>query len=196
MVYLAIALLLLVVIAPIFAVLPSSRQKAQMALRRAATEARFTVELTRIDDPDPDPQKYLSNTGKPLPRILHVAAYRMARPRTSDWRRLAAADWCIVKSGRPAGNGLPSGWAFDDGSPNQPTLTPEFTSRLERLPNDVVRVEATRNFISVYWNEAPGSADGGLEALAMLGDFVQTCALITPALPLAADASQTDDSAN
>ena len=97
MVYLLIGGILLLIVAPIIRILPSRRQKEQMALRRTASSNGLTVELTHIDDPDPDPEKYLSNTGRPLPRVMAVIAYRKPVKKPAEWRRIPAVDWCVVR---------------------------------------------------------------------------------------------------
>ena len=58
MVYLIIGIAILLIIVPIFAVLPSAKQKAQMALRQQAQRAGVNVGLTQINDPQPDQPKY------------------------------------------------------------------------------------------------------------------------------------------
>ncbi|HCC44491.1 MAG TPA: hypothetical protein DEQ32_08855, partial [Gammaproteobacteria bacterium] len=60
MVYLIIGIVLLIVLVPIFSVLPSARQKQQMMMRQTARAAGVSVDLTIIDDPNPDQDKYLS----------------------------------------------------------------------------------------------------------------------------------------
>jgi len=51
MVYLIIGLAVLFIVVPILAVLPSPRQREQLAMRNAARAAGVLVELTSIDDP-------------------------------------------------------------------------------------------------------------------------------------------------
>ena len=98
MIYLIITLVLLVALAPIFAILPSARQKAQMKMRDAARQAGISVKITIIDDPNPRQEKYLSQTtGKMMPARLKLACYRLQIPSPVmdiHWRyerKLAAA---------------------------------------------------------------------------------------------------------
>lgn len=179
MTYVIIALVLLMIIAPIFAILPSKRQKAQMVLRRKAMENGFSVELTRIDDPDPDPQQYLSNTGKPLERVMAAIAYRKLRRRPPDWRRVPAEAWCVVRRRKAQGQGLPSGWDWEvkPAEPN-PQLFLVLGRELPDLPNDVVKVEDIDYVTSVYWNE-----NGGDEALSSIMEFSKAISNIAPLLP-------------
>ena len=81
MIYLIITLVLLVALAPIFAILPSARQKAQMKMRDAARQAGISVKITVIDDPNPRQEKYLSQTtGRMMPARLKLACYRLQLP--------------------------------------------------------------------------------------------------------------------
>ena len=81
MAYIIIAVVLMLVLAPIVSVLPSARQRAQMKMRDAARQAGVSVDITFIDDPNPKQGKYVSGvTGKALPAKLEVACYRLPRP--------------------------------------------------------------------------------------------------------------------
>ena len=75
--YLIVVGILLMIVAPIMAVLPTPSQRKKMALRKAAMSLGINVEITSIDDPDPLQAKYLSSSGKQLPPILNVVAYRV-----------------------------------------------------------------------------------------------------------------------
>jgi hypothetical protein len=179
MAYLAIIVILLAIIAPIIAILPSRRQKEQMQLRKRAMADGFSIELTRIDDPDPDPQKYLSNTGKPLPRVMDVIAYRYKRPRPSDWRRLPDVNWCIVRK-KGQNSDLPGDWTWSPASvPGTGEMSNDFKvffrQNIERLPADVIKIEEVKYIISVYWRE-----HGGDESLDAIIAFVKACAEIEP----------------
>lgn len=76
MVYLFIGLVMLMIIAPIVSILPGKSQKQIMAVRRAAMARGISVELTTIEDPNPDQDKYRTSTGKALPATLQLAAYK------------------------------------------------------------------------------------------------------------------------
>jgi len=180
MVYVGIAFVLLLIIAPIIAILPSKRQKEQMAMRRMAMSAGLSVELTRIEDPDPDPEKYLSNTGKPLERVMQAVAYRCPRPRPSNWRRVPQVNWCIVRREAANAPGLPPDWAweepYDDRMSNE--LKEFFLQNLAGLPNDVVRVDEEKYVLSAYWNE-----HGDEQAVASIIEFLRGCSQVTPHVP-------------
>ena len=177
MVYVIIIVVLILVIVPIFSVLPSKRQKEQMALRRIAMSRGFSVELTRIDDPDPDPEKYVSNTGKPLERVMNVIAYRLARNRPHNWRRLPQVDWCLVRRHDAPASDLPAGWAWEGevNSSMSPALRAYLVAAVVQLPADVVRVEEQSYLISAYWNE-----HGGEAAVNAIIGFIQGCAEQSP----------------
>jgi len=180
MVYVGIAIVLLLIIAPIIAILPSKRQKEQMAMRRMAMSAGLSVELTRIADPDPDPEKYLSNTGKPLARVMPAVAYRLSRRRPPNWRQVPQVDWCLVRREAANAPGLPPRWAWEE--PYDERMSNElkefFLQNLAGLPNDVVRVDEAKYVLSAYWNE-----HGGEQAVASIVEFLRGCSQVTPYVP-------------
>jgi hypothetical protein len=178
MAYVIIIVVLLVIIGPILALLPSKRQKQQIQMRKAAMNAGISVALTRIDDPDPDPEAYLSNTGKPLERVMAVVAYRCFRPRPDQWRQRPEIAWALDRTRGACVEGLAPGWQWHDTriSDLPPILSGYLVDALDSLPDDVVRVEEQKFIISVYWRER---ADP--QGLAKLIDFLRVCA----ALPLA-----------
>ena len=97
MVYFIIGIVLLVIVVPIFSVLPSARQRQQMKMRQGARAAGVSVDLTTIDDPNPEQDKYISHTGRSIPARLNVAGYRIQRRRQQNWRRLPEVDWCLKR---------------------------------------------------------------------------------------------------
>lgn len=192
MVYVLIGVAILFIVGPIIAVLPSKRQREQMAMRKQAMARGVSIEFTSIEDPDPDPEKYLSNTGKPLERIKKVVAYRILRPKPSGWRQMPRIDWCVVRAGDSPGDELADGWQWEKRLP-PPEMSNELRSflanRLQKMPNDVVRVDEVRFVISVYWNER-----GGEQALLEIMDFLSECTGINPAKPTAESEDSDDQS--
>ena len=176
MTYLIIAIALLFVIAPIFAILPSGRQKEQMKLRRSAMSKGISVELTRIQDPNPHQDKYLSNTGKPLDPVLSIAAYRKGRPRPKQWRISPRIDWTLendeIRSTDLHSSELPGNWHWVPSKPSD--LSDDFESflkqELESLPADLVKIDDKNYFLSVYWHESSGD-----EGLAAIVRFLDAC---------------------
>lgn len=186
MVYVLIGVVLLVIIVPIIGVLPSARQKEQMALRRKAMAEGLSVELTRIEDPDPDPEKYRSVTGKALEPAMSVTAYRILRPTPRNWRQAPRVDWAVVRRAGAPGGELPPGWTWENELSKDMSneLKSFIANGLQKMPNDVVRVDEVRRVISVYWNERDGE-----DALNEVIHFLKECAGIVPAN----DPEDTDD---
>lgn len=175
MVYVIIAIVFLMIAAPIVAVLPSKRDKARMVKRRAAMKKGIIVEMTSIEDPDPDLEKYLSSTGKPLERKLGVAAYRLQRRKAPDHEARAEAKWAAV--GYPARKriAITERWVWLDAEPGpgQKEIKTFLGANLDHLPPDVVKAEEKNFFISVYWQE-----DGEVQEVI---DFLERCATVWPA---------------
>ena len=95
--YLIVILILFFVVAPIVAILPSKRQKQQMAFRQSARAAGVSVALVKIEDPDSDRDKYLSATGRPLPRDLACVAYRRPRKKVISQIPIPVPGWRRVE---------------------------------------------------------------------------------------------------
>ncbi len=158
MIYLGIALVVLLLVAPIVALLPSARQREQMALRRQAMAAGLRTELTTIDDPDPDQDRYVSVTGKRLEPKLKCIAYRLSRPRPPAWRDLPAVEWSLIRV-------KDGGWRWQD-APSEAlsrTLAEAIPGVAREMPADAVRIDESHYVISVYWLEQGGSE--GLDAI-------------------------------
>jgi len=165
MVYLIIGLALLFIIVPIIAVLPSARQKERMQMRNIARQAGVSVDLTSIEDPNPKQDKYISNTGRPLPPDLKVTAWRVQRKRERNWRQLPEVNWCVQrmldKSWR---------WSIEPSDDASDELKAWLNNSIESLPNDVDQVEESRYTITIYWHEA----EKGSEQIVL--DFLKQCA--------------------
>ena len=148
MVYVFIGLILVAIIVPIISVLPSARQKERMQMRMIARAAGVSVELTSIDDPNPKQGKYIAYTGKPLPTVLNVVAYRLQRKREVDWRHLPKVSWCMFR-------GLDNNWHWK--TELNEAMNKELVKWVEAvapdLPADVVQVEEDSYNICVYWHE-------------------------------------------
>jgi len=78
MTYLFIGLVLMMIIGPIIAILPSRSQKQIMQLRQSMMNRGVSVQLTEIDDPNPNQSKYQTSAGRQLPAKMKVAAYKKA----------------------------------------------------------------------------------------------------------------------
>lgn len=182
MTWLIIVLVLLLILGPAYALLPSPKQKRQMAMRREAMAEGIGVELTRIEDPDPDPDKHVSSTGKPLERVISVAAYRLNRRKADGWHRIQSVDWSLVKAGvkgEAKGDGydlhLPAGWQWHGNVADEMSvgLKGFLCNRLGGLPADVIRVDEIKATLSVYWIESDDE-----DALGKVIDFLKECVLV------------------
>lgn len=161
MTYLLIGLALCTIMGPAFMLLPSKRQKAQMALRSKARAEGLQVELTRIDDPDPEPGKYTSLTGKPLHPILKCVAYRIPRKRFTDRRARSIVNWKVVKKRGVSNDFLPSDWQWLETAWETLSLPLRtvIAEGLPMLPLDVVAIEEKNFQVSVFWHERGGETD-------------------------------------
>lgn len=176
MTYLIIGFVILLIIAPIFAILPSARQKEQMRLRKQAMEQGIGVELTRIEDPIPRQDKYLSSTGKPLDPVLSVAAYRIARPKPRELRTSPQIEWILERRAEKSSD-LPGRWHWSQSKPNE--IREEFEqflfNELASLPDDVVKIQEVNYSLIVYWHES--SSEKGLTSIVR---FLQGASSIYP----------------
>jgi hypothetical protein len=167
--YLIIGIVLLVVLAPIFAILPSKRQKQQMQMRKLAMAKGIRVDLVKIEDPHPDREKYITSTGKPLDPVMDAIAWRIPRPRPRNWRLLPVLDWSVIKAADAPG--FSQGWVWEVPCEH---LTDEFsaflTAHLPKLPDDVVRVEELKYTISLYWHERCDE-----QTVQQIVDFLVSC---------------------
>jgi len=147
-VYVIIGAILVAIIVPMISVLPSARQKERMQMRMIARAAGVSVELTSIDDPNPQQEKYIAYTGKRIPSVLKVVAYRLPRKRERGWRHLPKVSWCMFKD-------LDNNWRWK--SERNEVMNKQLVGWLEdvapNLPADVVQIEENSCNISVYWHE-------------------------------------------
>ena len=171
MTYLIIGIILLLVIAPLFAILPSARQKEQMNIRKEAMGKGISVELTSIQDPIPNQDKYISNTGKRLEPILKVAAYRISRRKPRHWRLSPVINWGLVR-GEDDAPDLPGTWCWSEAKPE--ALSEEMgnflVNEIASLPDDVVKIDEMNYVLSVYWHERSRQA-----GLASIVRFLNGC---------------------
>ncbi len=155
MAYVIIAVVLIVIIVPIIAVLPSARQKAQMRMRKVAMAAGVSVDITTIDDPNPEQEKYIShNTGKALPTKLNVIAYRLQRRRDRDWRQRPKVSWVLERK-QKAGDDMMGEFTVTDMTRQHisPEMIAFLNDSISALPADVEKVEEIAYNICIYWHE-------------------------------------------
>lgn len=176
MAYVIIGVALLLIVAPIFAILPSARQKEQMRLRKEAMDKGISVELTSIDDPIPHQDKYLSGTGKSLEPVLGVAAYKMTRRKPGEWRLSPPVNWTLERKEETSSD-LPGCWHWVQSKPQglSQELEDFFISSLDTLPDDVVKIQEVNYSLIIFWHERSGA-----EGLAAVVRFLQGCLAILP----------------
>lgn len=153
MVYLIIAIVLLVIIAPIIHVLPSKEQKLRMAKRREAMGQGISVEMVTIEDPDPDPKKHRSGSGRAMPRDLSLVAYRVHRSRGVN--QIDRLRWKLFRFDGKGRIPFTDGWWWADAE-NQlqiGELHDHLSAHVGKLPPSVLAIEEKNQFISIYWHE-------------------------------------------
>ena len=159
MVYLFIFFVLLLIFIPFLRMLPSKRQKEQMAMRRTAMAAGISVKLTRIDDPDPQEQQARSSYMARLvikPKLEVIAwQYQCRQPQTQ--RQLPPSNWCLQRVSAPNQHAmtLMDEWVWLE-APDSVSLKPLSTwlkTTLKSLPKDVKQIEAKHAVVAVYWLE-------------------------------------------
>ena len=152
--YLLVAALLLVVVLPILAVLPSPRERAQARMRLAAREAGLAVRLATLPTQPPSRSK----------RPRQLMAYTAQRPPAASgasWRleRQATPDAKLPRLGGLTAAALPPGLS-------QPLLT-FLETQVGKLPLDVEQIEEIEGVISIYWHERqPGTERQVIDFLA------------------------------
>ena len=182
--YLIVILILFFVVAPIIAILPSKRQKQQMAFRQSARAAGVSVALVKIEDPDSDRDKYLSATGRPLPRDLACVAYRRPRKKVISQIPIPVPGWRVSRD-KSLDNQLT--WIETDTGDIDPIFLQFIESHLSDLPADVIRLDETAGLVSVYWHERSDE-----QGLAKLLGFLNEVVTLSPCLQK--DSSSEDDS--
>ena len=180
MAYIIIAVILALIILPIFAILPSARQKEQMAMRKKAMSAGVSVKLTAIDDPNPKQQKYISHTGKALPPVLKVIGYRLQRRRANDWRRRPEVEWCLQKKPDSLKDNETRvfSWTAPPGKDMSAELVSFINGQLSELPEDVEQIEEDGYIVTVYWHEKHAGDESKII------DFLRQCIEIPLHIPI------------
>lgn len=143
--YFFIALVVALIVAPIVSIIPSKHQRALSQIRQMARAAGLRVDLVKVEDPDPDPDRYISGTGRPLARELSVAAWRLPRPRPRDWRSMPLVEWEIVRVGGE--------WRWIGDPPTPDGFASYVAEELITMPSGIVKVEEKSYQLTVYWHE-------------------------------------------
>lgn len=179
MAWLLIIFILALIIGPIMVLLPSPRQKEQAAFRSEAKLRGISVGLCTIEDPNPNPDSYLSVTGKRLEPVIKCLAYRVSRKRPLHWKRVRRINWKLIASADARLADLPDGWKWHEPVDEiADVLRQALAAELPSLPDDVIAVEETNYVVSVYWREK-----GGPDALAGVCSFLEKLALVATPPP-------------
>jgi hypothetical protein len=156
MAYLIIIVVLALVIAPLFSILPSKSSRQMMVVRRAAMTRGIAVELTTIDDPNPNQEKYRSNTGRPLPTKLSVAAYKGVARKPSQYPIWSIARRINSESEDGGVCGFQSTTEMPIGSP----LRQFLADTAKDLPSGVQQIAWDGRQLVVFWIESGILLDG------------------------------------
>jgi hypothetical protein len=151
-----IVLAVILVLGSALWVLPSPREKSQMAMRREAMLKGLQVKLTKVKD--------LECPGEEL----HCIAYRLARKREQG---LKAQAWMLYRHAEGDEELQVPGWSYDlsEGKYRFKNV-PEISALLNALPADVIAVQCTGAALSVYWNER-GEIENVTTILDVLSSF-------------------------
>ena len=155
MAYLIIALVLALIIAPLFSILPSKAARQIMVVRRAAMARGIAVELTTIDDPNPNQEKYRSNTGRQLAAKLSVGAYKGVARKSSKYPA-----WSVVRQGSPTEDSDVSGFRPATETPIPSDLRLFLTEAAKDLPSSVHQIAWDGRQLVVFWVETGILLDG------------------------------------
>lgn len=134
-----IVLAVILVLGSALWVLPSPREKSQMAMRREAMSKGLLVKLTKVKDLEQPGEK------------LHCIAYRLARKREQG---LKAQAWMLYRHAEGDDKLQIPGWIYDlsEGKHRFENVQ-SVLELLTALPADVIAVQATGAALSVYWKE-------------------------------------------
>ena len=156
---LVIVLAIVLIMGSALWVLPSPRQRQQMAMRRAAMTKGLQVKLTKVKD--------LEYPGEETACI----AYRLPRQRVNDSK---AKTWMLYRHSEADSERHIPGWVYDrDGGRHRFSDGESIAKVLADLPKDVIAVQATAGAVSIYWNER-GEMEDVETILRVLGEL-QSC---------------------
>lgn len=155
LVWIVIALVLIVVVGPIFWLLPSKRDRRVAQLRTAARGAGLVVEVVALPKVDAAVHERVSAGGAPRSPNIDCAAYRLLLAKPLH----GAPCWRLLKSERERG-ALP-GWVA-----RQPRNLPmpvddywrQVGSVVDALPGGCVGVEANEQAIAWFGKERLGES--------------------------------------
>lgn len=169
MTWILIALIFLVAFGPVLWLVPSKRDKRLAAMRKRAREEGLVVEMRRIPKPDPAPQERVSSGGRTREPVIECASYGLPLSRTLKF----LPTWRLVrKAAENEADPLPD-WQYDvrpkgDGRAYLADVLDRVRGTLERLPADVVALEASARMVLAFWLERPGTNEQSVIDLAAI----------------------------
>ncbi len=162
MVWIIIAVVVIAVLGPVLALVPSRRDRLLAGLRTAARRAELVVEVTSVPKLDAAAEERVSAGGAPRDARIDCAAYRL--PLSAPLPN--APRWLLLKSGRD--NRYLDGWATLHPPRQLPTPVGDYWHRigaiLDALPGGCVGVEADPGRVTWFGLERSGGV--AVEAVA------------------------------
>ena len=178
--YWIIGLIALFVLAPMIRLWPNAKDRQAMRGRMLAMKRGVGVELTMIDDPVPDQDKYRTPSGLPLPARLRVIALRVRHKQLVD-EKTRPPDWVARRVGTEANTrAIPQGVQIDDWrlsfeasrapkSAQETQLADQIRLTVARLPASVVMLDWANRALSAYWEE-----NGQEEEVMLICDLLES----------------------
>lgn len=178
--YWIIALIALFVLAPMIRLWPSAKDRQAMRGRMLAMKRGVGVELTMIDDPMPNQEKYRTPSGLPLPARLRVIALRVRHKQLVDEKK-RPADWLAERVGLGANQPRNKpGIQVEDwrlvfegdrvaSSQRETRLAEQVLEAATRFPRSVVALEWANRALSAYWQE-----NGEEEEVSLICDLLES----------------------
>lgn len=161
--WLIIAGAILLIITPVFWLLPTARQRHETRQRQHAMRLGLKVTLARLPHPDPTPEELVDGAGRERHPVISCARYALGINQKSSLS--AGVVWRTARSGATAmmsGHGLPDGWQWYGTSGQPPKLTDDLialiTATIEGLPDDTLALEGTSREVALFWREAGDTA--------------------------------------
>ena len=167
--------LMLLVVMPIFWLLPTAKQRQESRLRQHARQLGLHVNLAQLPQLGIRPEDRINNAGRQLTPVIHCGRYALIvgdkppiEALLSSWRlrRSAHATTGLLVDDRLSGWYLVSqSWALSDAA------VKPIIDCLERLPKDVLELESAPPELAAYWLET-----GKVEMVEVLADSLQSLA--------------------
>lgn len=165
--------LMLLVIMPIFWVLPTAKQRQESRLRQHASQLDLHVSLAQLPQLHARPEDRVDSAGRQLAPVIHCGRYALIVDDKSPTEALLSS-WRLRRSATVVGGLLAderlSGWYLV----SQPWTLSDVAVKpivdcLERLPKSALMLESAPPELAVYWLET-----GTTEIVEALADSLQS----------------------